>query len=233
MVEKLNKVVHIERQLVQRLGREPRPEEIADELEMSTEEVREILRMAQLPVSLEKPIGEEGSSLGDFITDALAASPEERAEATGSRESLERLLQSLLATERRVIDLRFGLTGGPPGTLEEVARALGVTRERIRQIENQALRKLSDALESGEVPDFAQLPPEELEGASISVDELVADRLSLLDERERQVFGVRIGLERHPKSREEVAAALDLDGEDVRQIEESALEKLGLVSRRD
>jgi RNA polymerase primary sigma factor len=149
MVEKLNKVVHIERQLVQRLGREPRPDEIAAELEIATGEVREILRMAQHPVSLEKPIGEEeDSELGDFVEDDLAESPDEHASLSLRREDIEHALSSLPERERRVIELRFGLTGGQPCTLEEVGKAFGVTRERIRQIENNTLKKLESLPEA-------------------------------------------------------------------------------------
>jgi RNA polymerase primary sigma factor len=143
MVEKLNKVVHIERQLVQRLGREPSPEEIGEELEMTTEEVREILRMSQLPVSLEKPIGEEeDSALGDFVEDEAAESPFDTAQLSLRREDVEQALNALPRREREVIELRYGLLGGEPRTLEEVGRAFGVTRERIRQIENNTLKKL-------------------------------------------------------------------------------------------
>ncbi len=143
MVEKLNKVVHIERQLVQRLGREPRPEEIAEELEMTTEEVREILRMAQHPVSLEKPIGEEeDSELGDFVEDENTEGPDEAASLTLRRSDIEVALASLPKRERQVIELRYGLTGDQPCTLEEVGKTFGVTRERIRQIENNTLKKL-------------------------------------------------------------------------------------------
>ena len=149
MVEKLNKVVHIERQLVQRLGREPRPEEIADELEMTLEEVREIMRMSQLPVSLEKPIGEEeDSQLGDFVEDEQAESPYDTATVTLRRGDIERALDSLPDRERKVIELRFGLHGAQPCTLEEVGRAFGVTRERIRQIENNTLKKLESLPEA-------------------------------------------------------------------------------------
>jgi len=149
MVEKLNKVVHIERQLVQRLGREPRPDEIAEELEITTEEVREILRMAQLPVSLEKPIGEEEESeLGDFVQDEQAESPFDTAQLSLRREDIETALNALPERERQVIELRFGLTGGQPRTLEEVGRAFGVTRERIRQIENNTLKKLESLPEA-------------------------------------------------------------------------------------
>jgi RNA polymerase primary sigma factor len=143
MVEKLNKVVHIERQLVQRLGREPSPEEIGEELEMTTQEVREILRMSQLPISLEKPIGEEeDSSLGDFVEDQAAESPYDTAQLMLRREDVVNALNTLPRREREVIELRYGLLGGEPRTLEEVGRAFGVTRERIRQIENNTLKKL-------------------------------------------------------------------------------------------
>ncbi len=149
MVEKLNKVVHIERQLVQRLGREPRPDEIAVELEMSTEEVREILRMAQHPVSLEKPIGEEEESeLGDFVQDEMAESPDEQASLSLRREDIEKALDSLPERERKVIELRFGLPGEQACTLEEGGRAFGGTRERIRQSENNTLKKLESLPEA-------------------------------------------------------------------------------------
>ena len=154
MVEKLNKVVHIERQLVQRLGREPRPDEIADELDMTTAEVREILRMAQLPISLEKPIGEEEeSSLGDFVPDEQAESPFDTASLSLRREDIELALASLPERERKVIELLFGLCGTQPCTLEEVGRAFGVTRERIRQIENNTLKKLESLPEAQALKD--------------------------------------------------------------------------------
>src|SRR5438105_939234 len=149
MVEKLNKVVHIERQLVQRLGREPRPDEIATELEMTTSEVREILRMAQHPVSLEKPIGEEEESeLGDFVEDEQAESPFDTAQVQLRREDIDNALASLPERDRKVIELRFGLSGAQPCTLEEVGKAFGVTRERIRQIENNTLKKLESLPEA-------------------------------------------------------------------------------------
>src|SRR4029079_4453806 len=144
-----NKVVTTAPRLVQRLGREPRPDEIARELEMTTAEVREILRMAQHPVSLEKPIGEEEESeLGDFVQDEQAESPDEQASLSLRREDIERALDSLPDRERKVIELRFGLNGGQPCTLEEVGRAFGVTRERIRQIENNTLKKLESLPEA-------------------------------------------------------------------------------------
>ncbi len=143
MVEKLNKVVHAERQLVQQLGREPTPEEIAKELETTVREVRDVLRIAQQPVSLEKPIGEEEESeLGDFVEDQTAESPFELASEHLRKENLRRALAALPEREREVIELRFGLTGERPYTLEEVGRAFNVTRERIRQIENHTLKKL-------------------------------------------------------------------------------------------
>ena len=143
MVEKLNKVVHVERQLVQEFGREPTPEEIAAELQWTTREVKDILRISQLPISLEKPIGEEEESeLGDFVEDQTAESPFELASENLRRENVRRALAALPAREREMIEMRFGLTGGQPRTLEEVGRAFNVTRERIRQIENHTLKKL-------------------------------------------------------------------------------------------
>ena len=154
MVEKLNKVVYIERQLVQGLGREPRPDEIAEELDMSVAEVREILKLAQQPISLEKPIGEEEESeLGDFVKDDLAESPFDTASLQLRRGDIERALRSLPERERKVIELRFGLRGEQPCTLEEVGRAFGVTRERIRQIENNTLKKLGTLPEAQPLKD--------------------------------------------------------------------------------
>jgi RNA polymerase primary sigma factor len=143
MVEKLNRAAHVERQLVQRLGREPEPEEIAAELRWPLDEVREILRVAQLPISLEKPVGDEDDSeLGDFVADETVAEPFEEASEHLQKEGVRKALRALPDRERRVIELRYGLTGAEPLTLEEVGNALGVTRERIRQIENNTLKKL-------------------------------------------------------------------------------------------
>jgi RNA polymerase primary sigma factor len=156
MVEKLNKVVHVERQLVQQLGREPLPEEIAGELECSAREVRDILRMAQQPVSLEKPIGEEEESeLGDFVEDDAAISPFEMASENLRKENVRKALDALPQREREVIEMRFGLTGARPYTLEEVGRAFNVTRERIRQIENHTLKKLESLPEAQRLRDSA------------------------------------------------------------------------------
>jgi RNA polymerase primary sigma factor len=154
MVEKLNKVVHVERQLVQALGREPSPEEIAAELECTPREVRDILRMSQQPISLEKPIGEEeDSELGDFVEDEMAESPFEIASENLRKENVHRALAALPQREREVIEMRFGLTGGRPRTLEEVGRAFNVTRERIRQIENHTLKKLESLPEAQRLRD--------------------------------------------------------------------------------
>jgi RNA polymerase primary sigma factor len=143
MVEKLNRVAHVERQLVQRLGREPEPAEIAEELRWPLGEVREILRVAQLPVSLEKPVGDEDDSeLGDFVADDTVAEPFEEASEHLQKEGVRRALSALPERERQVIELRYGLTGAEPLTLEEVGNTFGVTRERIRQIENNTLKKL-------------------------------------------------------------------------------------------
>jgi RNA polymerase primary sigma factor len=154
MVEKLNKVVHVERQLVQEFGREPTPEEIALELQWTSREVKDILRIAQLPVSLEKPIGEEeDSELGDFVEDDSAESPFELASENLRRENVRRALEALPTREREVIEMRYGLSGGKARTLEEVGRAFGVTRERIRQIENNTLKKLEGLPEAQRLRD--------------------------------------------------------------------------------
>jgi RNA polymerase primary sigma factor len=154
MVEKLNKVVHVERQLVQDLGREPTPDEIARELECTAREVKDILRMSQLPISLEKPIGEEeDSELGDFVQDETAESPFELAVENLRRENVRKALDALPAREREVIEMRFGLKGHQARTLEEVGRAFGVTRERIRQIENNTLKKLESLPEAQRLKD--------------------------------------------------------------------------------
>ena len=154
MVEKLNKVVHVERQLVQEFGREPTPEEIGFELQWTTREVKDILRISQLPVSLEKPIGEEeDSELGDFVEDETAESPFELASENLRRENVKRALDALPPREREVIEMRYGLRGHKARTLEEVGRAFGVTRERIRQIENNTLKKLEGLPEAQRLRD--------------------------------------------------------------------------------
>ena len=154
MVEKLNKVIGVERQLVQQLGREPTADEIAAELDSSAVEVREILRMAQQPVSLERPVGEEDdAALGDFIEDPTAESPFELASRTMRDEHVCRALAVLPRREREVIEMRYGLTGERPRTLEEVGHAFNVTRERIRQIENHTLKKLESLPETQRLRD--------------------------------------------------------------------------------
>src|SRR4051812_21711303 len=156
MVERLNKVVHVERRLVQELGREPTPDEIATELEITAREVKDIQRMAQLPVSLEKPIGEEeDSELGDFVEDEAAESPFEMALENLRKENVRKALEALPDREREVIEMRFGLKGSEARTLEEVGRAFGVTRERIRQIENNTLKKLEMLPEAQRLRDGA------------------------------------------------------------------------------
>jgi len=143
MVEKLNRVAHVERQLVQKLGREPEPAEIAEELRWPVSDVRDILRVAQLPVSLEKPVGDEDESeLGDFVADDAVLEPFEEASEHLQKEGVKKALEALPDRERQVIELRYGLAGAEPLTLEEVGRNFGVTRERIRQIENNTLKKL-------------------------------------------------------------------------------------------
>jgi len=156
MVEKLNRVAHVERQLVQRLGREPEPAEIAAELKVSIREVRDILRVAQMPVSLEKPVGDEDESeLGDFVADESTEEPFETATENLQREDIQRALDALPERERQVIELRYGLRGHEPLTLEEVGRAFGVTRERIRQIENNTLKKLKQLPEAQRLRELA------------------------------------------------------------------------------
>jgi RNA polymerase primary sigma factor len=143
MIERLNKAIQAERMLIQRLGREPTNAEIAAELECSSQEVREVLRMAQQPVSLEKPVGEEDDSeLADFVPDDMAESPFEIASEALRRENVGRVLSVLPRREREVIEMRYGITGGRQRTLEEVGRAFNITRERVRQIENRTLKKL-------------------------------------------------------------------------------------------
>ncbi len=157
MVETINKLVRISRQLLQQKGREPTPEEIAEEMKLPVERVREIMKIAQEPISLETPIGEEEDShLGDFIEDADALAPAEAASYTMLKEQLEGVLETLTARERNVLKLRFGLEDGRPRTLEEVGREFGVTRERIRQIEAKALRKLRHPSRSKRLKDFIE-----------------------------------------------------------------------------
>ncbi len=143
MVERLNKLISAERMLIQQLGREPTNEEIAAELECEVREVRDVLRLAQQPISLEKPMGEEDdSALADFVEDVSAESPFEIASEALRRENIMRVLASLPRREREVLELRYGIVGGRARTLEEVGRAFNITRERVRQIENRTLKKL-------------------------------------------------------------------------------------------
>lgn len=157
MVETINKLIRIQRQLLQDLGREPTPEEIGAEMDLPTEKVREILKIAQEPVSLETPIGEEDDShLGDFIEDQDATSPAEHAAYELLKEQLEDVLDTLTDREENVLRLRFGLDDGRTRTLEEVGKVFGVTRERIRQIEAKALRKLRHPSRSKQLKDFLE-----------------------------------------------------------------------------
>ncbi len=157
MVETINKLVRVSRQLLQELGREPSAEEIADAMSLPVERVREINKIAQEPISLETPIGEEEDShLGDFIEDHDALAPAEAASFTMLKEQLDGVLETLSPRERKVLKLRFGLDDGRPRTLEEVGREFGVTRERIRQIEAKALRKLRHPSRSKRLKDFIE-----------------------------------------------------------------------------
>jgi RNA polymerase primary sigma factor len=155
MVETINKLIRVSRQLLQELGREPTPEEIAHIMAISEEKVREIIKIAQEPVSLETPIGEEEDShLGDFIPDEDAPAPAEAASFTLMKEQLTEVLDSLTPREEKVLRLRFGLDDGRQRTLEEVGKEFNVTRERIRQIEAKALRKLRHPSRSKRLKDF-------------------------------------------------------------------------------
>ncbi|MBP1918095.1 RNA polymerase sigma factor RpoD [Youngiibacter multivorans] len=155
MVETINKLIRIERQLLQELGRAPQPEEIAEQMEMPPEKVREIMKIAQEPVSLETPIGEEEDShLGDFIPDDDALAPAEAAAFTMLKEQLISVLDTLTPREEKVLRLRFGLDDGRARTLEEVGKEFNVTRERIRQIEAKALRKLRHPSRSKKLKDY-------------------------------------------------------------------------------
>jgi RNA polymerase primary sigma factor len=157
MVETINKLIRVSRQLLQELGREPSPEEIAEKMELTPDKVREILKIAQEPVSLETPIGEEDDShLGDFIEDQDALAPSDAAAYELLKEQLEDVLDTLTDREENVLRLRFGLDDGRTRTLEEVGKVFGVTRERIRQIEAKALRKLRHPSRSKRLKDFLE-----------------------------------------------------------------------------
>jgi RNA polymerase primary sigma factor len=156
MIEKLNRVTRAERQLLQGLGRDPSPDEIAGEVDMTVAEVRDILRISLAPISLERPVGEEDDAqLGDFVEDLSQESPFEQAAEHLRKENLSRALATLPQREREVIELRFGLTGQRPYTLEEVGRTFNVTRERIRQIENHTLKKLESLPEAQRLRDVS------------------------------------------------------------------------------
>ena len=157
MVETINKLIRVQRQLLQKLGREPTPDEIAEQMEVTSEKVREIMKISQEPVSLETPIGEEEDShLGDFIEDSEVEAPSDAASFTMLQEQLQEVLNTLNDRERKVIQLRFGLQDGHPRTLEEVGREFGVTRERIRQIESKTLSKLRHPNRSEALKDFLE-----------------------------------------------------------------------------
>jgi RNA polymerase primary sigma factor len=156
VVEKLNKIVRTERALRAKFGREPSAEEIGRELDLLPDEIEQIRRSAQTPISLEKPVGDEDESeFGHFLTDSSAPLPDELAEETLRNEALRSILKSLSARERRVLELRYGLDGEQPRTLDEVGRTFSVTRERIRQIENQGLKKLRALALAAQLRDVA------------------------------------------------------------------------------
>src|SRR5207244_2682569 len=156
VVEKLNKIVRSERKLRAELRREPTSAEIGKDLELTTDEVEQIRRSAQTPVSLEKPVGDEdGSEFGHFLSDGNQELPDEAAEVTMRKETLEKILHTLSSRQRQVLQLRFGLDGQPPRTLDEVGLTFDVTRERIRQIENQSLMKLRGLADAAQLRDTA------------------------------------------------------------------------------
>jgi RNA polymerase primary sigma factor len=155
MVETINRLIRTSRRLLQELGREPSPDEIAAEMQIPTEKVQEIIKASHEPVSLESPVGEEEDSrLGDFVEDLGATAPADAANHQLLREQMENVLDTLSGRERRVLQLRFGLDDGRSRTLEEVGKEFGVTRERIRQIEAKALRKLRHPSRSKKLKDY-------------------------------------------------------------------------------
>ncbi|MBA7644176.1 RNA polymerase sigma factor SigA [subsurface metagenome] len=157
MVETINKLLKVTRRLAQEYGREPTPKEISEGLEISPEKVREIVKVAQLPISLESPIGEEEDShLGDFIEDRRALPPVDAATKRLLKEQIGEVLSTLTPREQRVLQLRFGLEDGRSRTLEEVGKEFNVTRERIRQIEAKALRKLRHSSRSRKLKDYLE-----------------------------------------------------------------------------
>jgi RNA polymerase primary sigma factor len=157
MVETINKLVRVQRKLLQELGREPTAEEIAAEMDIDPDKVREIQKISQEPVSLETPIGEEeDSQLGDFIEDNQAVVPPDAASFSMLQEQISQVLDTLAERERKVIELRFGLVDGHPRTLEEVGKEFGVTRERIRQIESKTLAKLRHPSRSSKLKDYLE-----------------------------------------------------------------------------
>jgi RNA polymerase primary sigma factor len=157
MVETMNSVTRIQRSLVQDLGREPTEEEIGEKADMTAERVREVLKLAQSPASLDSPVGDEGEArLGDFIEDTEAIAPPDAADVSMMQEQLRAVLRTLPDRERRVIELRYGLVDGHQRTLEEVGREFGVTRERIRQIENKTLDKLRHPSRSAKLKDYLE-----------------------------------------------------------------------------
>ena len=243
MVEKLNRVAHVERQLVQSLGREPEPHEIAAELRWPLDEVRDILRVSQLPVSLEKPVGDEDESeLGDFVADEEVAEPFEEASEHLQREGVRRALDALPERERQVIELRYGLSGLEPLTLEEVGRTFGVTRERIRQIETNTLKKLR-ALPEAQMLREAELARLEHDDRGLSVELVLvvvearvllvvlapelgallalgdagADRVALAPELD---FALRLGLQVERPGRDLGVAGVGVDHDDVLAVGE-------------
>ena len=158
MIETINKLMRVQKQLVQEYGREPTPEEIAEEIHLPVERVRSVLKMAQQPISLQAPVGDsDDTSFGDFIEDKAAENPMEEASFSFLKEKIKDVLDTLTDREREVIEQRFGLRDGSPRTLEEVGRQFSVTRERIRQIEAKALRKLRHPTRISKIKGFLEM----------------------------------------------------------------------------
>ena len=241
MVETINKLVRVQRQLVQDLGRDPLPEEIAAEMNLDVERVREIQKIAQEPVSLETPIGEEEDShLGDFIPDDEILSPQDAATFTLLKEQLNTVLETLTEREKKVLTLRFGLDDGRARTLEEIAAEMNLDVERVREIQKIAQEPVSLETPIGEeedshlgdfIPDDEILSPQDAATFTLLKEQLNTV-LETLTEREKKVLTLRFGLDDgRARTLEEVGKEFDVTRERIRQIEAKALRKLRHPSR--
>ena len=236
MVETINKLVREQRNLLQELGQDPTPEQIAERMDMTPDKVREILKIAQEPVSLETPIGEEDDShLGDFIEDEVIENPVDYTTRVVLREQLDEVLDTLTDREENVLRLRFGLDDGKMRTLEDVGKVFNVTRERIRQIEAKALRKLRHPSRSKQLKDFIE--DEVIENpvdytTRVVLREQLDEVLDTLTDREENVLRLRFGLDDGKmRTLEDVGKVFNVTRERIRQIEAKALRKLRHPSR--